>query len=49
MFLILFFVFLIAWVLCWAAFHITVGLIHLLLVVAVIALIVHLMHSRRAV
>ncbi|HKW74185.1 MAG TPA: lmo0937 family membrane protein [Terriglobales bacterium] len=38
----------IAWILGFVAFHVTVGLIHLLLVLAVIALIWHLVAGRRA-
>lgn len=51
LFLVLFFVLLVAWFIFWAALNIAGGLIHLLLVFAVIALIVHLFRgsSRRAV
>jgi hypothetical protein len=38
----------IAWILGFVAFHVTVGLIHLLLVLAVIALVWHLVTGRRA-
>jgi Family of unknown function (DUF5670) len=48
LFLILFFLLLGAWVILWAAFHIAGGMIHLLLVVAVIALILHLVRGRSA-
>lgn len=41
MFLILFIVLLVAWLLGFLAFHVAGGLIHLLLIVAVISLIVH--------
>jgi len=41
LFLILFFVLLATWILAWALFHIAGGLIHLLLVFAVIALLIH--------
>jgi hypothetical protein len=41
MFLILFFILLVAWLLGFLAFHIAGALIHLLLIVAVICLIVH--------
>jgi len=41
MFLILFIVLLVVWLLGWAAFHVAGGLIHLLLIIAVIFLIVH--------
>ena len=45
-FLILFIVLLVAWVLGWIVFHVAGGLIHLLLVVAVISLIVHFVRGR---
>jgi uncharacterized membrane protein (DUF485 family) len=49
-FLVLFFVFLIGWLLAWAAFHVAGGLIHILVVIAVIALILHFVRGgRRAV
>jgi hypothetical protein len=48
MFLILFVVLLLAWLLGFLAFHIAGGLIHLLLIVAVISLIVHFMRGRSA-
>jgi hypothetical protein len=41
-FLILFFVLAGVWLVGWAAFHIAGGLIHLLLVIAVISLVIHL-------
>ncbi|MGH9351701.1 MAG: lmo0937 family membrane protein [Terriglobia bacterium] len=46
MFLVLFIVLLIAWLLGWFAFHVAGGLIHILLVVAIIALIVHFVRRR---
>jgi hypothetical protein len=46
--LILFFVLLFVWITAWAAFHVAGGLIHLLLVLAVISLIVHFVAGRRA-
>jgi hypothetical protein len=46
MFLILFIVLLAAWLLGFLAFHIAGGLIHLLLIVAVISLIVHFVRGR---
>lgn len=49
LFLILFVVFLCAWLVAWVAFHVTVGAIHLLLLVAVIALVIHLFRGRRHV
>jgi hypothetical protein len=48
-FLVLFFVLVVTWVFAWAAFHIAGGLIHLLLVVAVVSLILHLVSGRRSV
>lgn len=48
MFMALFFVLLVFWLLGWGAFHVAGGLIHLLLIVAVISLIVHFMRGRRA-
>jgi hypothetical protein len=47
-FLILFVILLVSWVLGFAAFHIAGGLIHLLLVVAVIFLVLHVLFGRRA-
>jgi hypothetical protein len=41
MFLILFVVLLVMWLLGFAAFHVAGGLIHLLLIIAVISLIAH--------
>ncbi len=41
MFLILFIVLLVLWLLGFLAFHVAGGLIHLLLIIAVISLIVH--------
>ena len=49
MFLMLFIVLLVIWLLGFTAFHVAGGLIHLLLIVAVISLIVHLFQGRRAV
>lgn len=48
MFMALFVVLLVAWLLGWAAFQVTGGLIHLLLIVAVISLIFHFVRGRRA-
>jgi hypothetical protein len=48
MFMTLFVVLLVAWLLGWGAFHVAGGLIHLLLLVAVISLIVHLLRGRGA-
>lgn len=47
MFMTLFVVLFVAWLLGWAAFHVAGGLIHLLLIVAVISLIVHFVRGRR--
>ncbi|MGZ4818413.1 MAG: lmo0937 family membrane protein [Terriglobales bacterium] len=40
-FLILFVVLILAWIFSWAIFHIAGGLLHILLIVAVISLILH--------
>ena len=48
MFMTLFVVLLVAWLLGWGAFHVAGGLIHLLLLVAVISLIVHFIRGRGA-
>jgi hypothetical protein len=48
-FLVLFFVLVVAWLMAWAAFHIAGGGIHLLLVLAVIFLVVHLFRGRSTV
>jgi Family of unknown function (DUF5670) len=42
MFLALFFILLIMWVLGFLAFHIAGGLIHLLIIIAIISLILHI-------
>jgi len=47
MFLTLFFVLLAFWLLGFFAFHIAGGLIHFLLIIAVISLVVHLFRGRR--
>ncbi len=46
LFLIAFIVLIVAWALGWFAFHVAGGLIHILLVVAVISLIVHFVRGR---
>jgi hypothetical protein len=46
-FIVLFFVLIAAWLLFWLAFHVAGGLVHLLLVFAVIALIIHFVRGRR--
>lgn len=48
-FLILFIVLLLGWLFAWAAFHVAGGMVHLLLVFAVIALIIHFVRGRRTV
>jgi Family of unknown function (DUF5670) len=48
MFLVLFVVLVAAWLLGWVAFHVAGGLIHLLLIVAVISLLVHFVRGRGA-
>jgi hypothetical protein len=45
-FLILFFVLVVVWIVSWAAFHVAGGMIHLLLLIAVISLIVHFVRGR---
>jgi Family of unknown function (DUF5670) len=49
MFLVLFFILLVAWLMGFVAFHVAGGLIHLLLLIAVIALVMHLVTGRTAV
>lgn len=46
MFLMIFAVLLVLWLLGFTLFHVTSGLIHLLLIVAVIALVVHFVRGR---
>lgn len=48
-FLILFFVLAAFWLFAWLAFHVAGGLIHLLLIIAVISLVVHLFRGRRTI
>jgi uncharacterized membrane protein (DUF485 family) len=48
-FLVLFFVLLGVWLVGWLAFHVAGGLIHLLLIIAVISLVIHLFRGRPAV
>jgi hypothetical protein len=48
MFLMLFAILLVMWVLGFFAFHVAGGLIHLLLVIAVISLLVHFFRGRSA-
>jgi predicted Co/Zn/Cd cation transporter (cation efflux family) len=47
LFLILFFMLFGAWLLFWLALHVAGGLIHLLLIVAVISLVIHLFSGGR--
>jgi hypothetical protein len=49
MFLVLFFILLVAWLMGFVAFHVAGGLIHLLLLIAVIALVMHLVTGRTAI
>jgi uncharacterized protein DUF5670 len=49
MFLVLFIILLIAWLLGFVAFHVASGLIHLLLLFAVISIIVHFVRGSRTV
>ncbi len=46
-FLILFVLLLLAWIFSWAIFHVAGGLLHILLIVAVISLIIHLVRRPR--
>jgi hypothetical protein len=46
MFLLLFVVLVIVWLLGFVAFHVAGGLIHLLLIVAVISLVLHFVRGR---
>ncbi len=48
-FMILFLILLIAWVMGWTVFHVASGLIHILLVVALISLVLHFIRGRRTV
>ena len=49
LFLVLFFVLLFGWLLAWLAFHVAGGMVHLLLIIAVIALILHFVRGPRSV
>jgi hypothetical protein len=49
MFLLLFLVLMCLWGACFFAFHVAGGLIHLLLIIAIISLIVHFVAGRKAV
>jgi hypothetical protein len=48
MLLVLFVVLVVAWLLGWGAFHVAGGLIHLLLIVAVVFLVLHFVRRRQA-
>jgi hypothetical protein len=47
LFLILFFMLLGVWMVSWLAFHVAGGMIHLLLILAVIMLVIHLFSGGR--
>ena len=47
-YVIAFLVLIVAWVCGWIVFHVTSGLIHILLVVAVVSLILHFVRGRHA-
>jgi hypothetical protein len=47
-FTILFVILLIAWIMGWGVFHVASGMIHILLVVALISLILHFVRGPRA-
>ena len=49
MFLALFFILVVAWIAGWLLFHVAGGLIHALLIVAVISLVFHFVRGRPAV
>ena len=46
MFLALFFIFLVCWIFGWVVFHVAGGMIHLLILFAVISLIMHFVRGR---
>jgi hypothetical protein len=48
LFLILFFMLIGVWLVMWIGFHLVGGMIHLLLIIAVISLILHLFRRRTA-
>lgn len=48
LFLILFFMLIGVWLMLWIGFHLVGGAIHLLLILAVIALVLHLVRGRSA-
>ena len=49
LFLILFFMLIGVWLVMWIGLHVAGGLIHLLLIVAIISLVLHLVRGRSAV
>ena len=49
LFMILFMILAALWLLCFFAFHVTSGLIHIIVVVAVILFILHFVRGRRTV
>lgn len=50
LFLVLALLFLLGWLVAWAALHVAGGLVHLLLVIAVLSVILHFVRgSRRAI
>lgn len=48
LFLILAIVFLVGWLVAWAAYHVAGGLVHILLVVAIISLLLHFFRRGRS-
>jgi hypothetical protein len=48
-FTVLFVILLIGWILGWGVFHVAGGLIHLLLLVALISLVLHFVRGQRTV
>jgi hypothetical protein len=46
MFLVLFFILIVSWLFGWVLFHVAGGLIHALLVLAIISLVWHFMQAR---
>ncbi len=48
-FLFLAFVFVVIWLVSWAAFHVAGGLVHLLLIIAIAAVILHFVRGARTV
>lgn len=48
-FTILFIVLLLAWIMGWGVFHVAGAMIHILLIVALIALVLHFIRGTRAV